>query len=86
MYPDMRNRTQKKTAPPVLACTHIDAFKLWNRPNSIYATGTRIPDYVVELDEIVEERSLDSFANEWWKWIFSMQQSQSPVRYRDGIF
>lgn len=45
-----------------------------------------ISDYVVELDEVVEGSALNVYANEWWKWAYSMQQSQSPVRDQSGLY
>jgi len=43
-----------------------------------------ISDYIVELDEEVGGNSLHTYANEWWKWAYSMQQNQSPIRDRNG--
>jgi len=38
-----------------------------------------IVDYVVEADEQVDGRPLHIYANEWWKWAYSMPDDRSPV-------
>jgi len=45
-----------------------------------------ISDYIVERDEDVEGSTLYAFANEWWKWAYSMQQDQSPIRDQNGEY
>ena len=41
-------------------------------------------DHVVETGELVAGQPLTSYANEWWKWAYSMPQAHSPVRDTDG--
>jgi hypothetical protein len=81
----MRPRYQK-TARRYLFALLLATPSFGASETALAQTETRISDYIVELDELVEERTLGSFANEWWKWAFSMQQTQSPVRDRDGTY
>jgi hypothetical protein len=45
-----------------------------------------IAQYIVEPGEHVAGTALESFANEWWQWAYSMQQTQSPVRDQSGSY
>lgn len=43
-------------------------------------------DYVVEVNGTVDGKPLEFYANEWWRWAYSMKQTESPVHDTDGSF